>query len=89
MRVGPDAATVALELLRPAEGQVHDLIVMLESAQDCAEVVTMLITVSQTLDRAWFRLLATQVQHCLATSSSSDERGRNLQQLERLFCALS
>jgi DNA-binding FrmR family transcriptional regulator len=89
MRVGPDAAAIALVQMRPLEGQIHELIAALEKGHDCEQAIAGLATISHSLSRAGFWLLATQLRQCLATASSSDERGRNLQQLETLFLSLS
>jgi DNA-binding FrmR family transcriptional regulator len=79
----------ALHQLRLAGDLIHDLIGLLESGPDCEEATLELATIAQTLDRVGFRLLTAQFAQCLAMGSSSDDRGRRLERLERLFLSLA
>lgn len=89
MRVEPDATKDIVTRLRRAEGQIRGVIAMLESGRECDEVVTQLAAVSRALDRAGFRLLSSQLQQCLATSTSGEAQGLDLERLEKLFLSLA
>jgi len=89
MRIEPDATKDVITRLRRAEGQIRGVITMLEDDRDCGEVVIQLAAVSRALDRAGFRLLASQLQQCLATSASEEDQATNLERLEKLFLSLA
>jgi DNA-binding FrmR family transcriptional regulator len=73
-----------LNRLRRAQGQLAGVIAMVESGRDCRDVVTQLAAVSRALDRAGFKIVASNMRQCLAGESAltTDE-------LERLFLALA
>ncbi len=79
----PERAAV-LNRLRRAQGQLVGVIAMVEAGRDCREVVTQLAAVSRALDRAGFKIVASNMRQCLAGESplTTDE-------LERLFLALA
>jgi DNA-binding FrmR family transcriptional regulator len=89
MRIEPDATKDVITRLRRAEGQIRGVIAMLEDDRDCGEVVIQLAAVSRALDRAGFRLLASQLQQCLTTSASEEDQATNLERLEKLFLSLA
>jgi DNA-binding FrmR family transcriptional regulator len=89
MQTGTDASRDVTAQLCQVGAQIHDLISMLETGHDCDQAMTRLAEISHALDRAGFWLLTTQLQHCLAASSSSDTRGRDLEHLEKLFLSLA
>ena len=78
-----DRAAV-LNRLRRAQGQLAGVIAMVEDGRDCRDVVTQLAAVSKALDRAGFKIVATNMRQCLSGQSAltADE-------LERLFLALA
>jgi DNA-binding FrmR family transcriptional regulator len=79
-----DERVAVLNRLRRAQGQLAGVIAMVEEGRDCRDVVTQLAAVSRALDRAGFKIVATNMRECLAGKSalSTDE-------LERLFLALA
>jgi DNA-binding FrmR family transcriptional regulator len=79
-----DERAVVLNRLRRAQGQLAAVITMVEEGRDCRDVVTQLAAVSRALDRAGFKIVASNMRQCLAGESpmSTDE-------LERLFLALA
>ena len=81
---GDDSRSVVLNRLKRAQGQLAGVIAMVEEGRDCRDVVTQLAAVSRALDRAGFKIIATNMRECLAGESamSTDE-------LERLFLALA
>ena len=89
MRVEPDATRDVITRLRRAEGQIRGVVAMLEAGRDCGDVVVQLAAVSRALDRAGFRLLASQLQRCLATAGSAEDQATNLERLEKLFLSLA
>lgn len=78
------ARSAVLNRLRRAQGQLAGVISMVEQGKDCRDVVTQLAAVSKALDRAGFKIVATNMRQCLSGDSelSTDE-------LERLFLALA
>jgi DNA-binding FrmR family transcriptional regulator len=84
MTVDEDARAVVLNRLRRAQGQLAGVIAMVEAGRDCRDVVTQLAAVSRALDRAGFKIVASNMRQCLAgeTQMSTDE-------LERLFLTLA
>ena len=88
MQVDPQETKPILNRLRRAQGQLAGVIAMLEAGRDCKDVVTQLAAVSKALDRAGFKIVASQMPYCLTT----DENGFptvNSQELERLFLTLA
>jgi DNA-binding FrmR family transcriptional regulator len=79
-----DSRAVVLNRLKRAQGQLAGVIAMVEQGRDCRDVVTQLAAVSRALDRAGFKIIATNMRQCLAGESalSTDE-------LERLFLTLA
>jgi DNA-binding FrmR family transcriptional regulator len=89
MQHQPDATSDVITRLRRAEGQIRGVIAMLEAERDCGEVVVQLAAVSRALDRAGFRLLASQLQQCLTASPSGQQQDLDLERLEKLFLSLA
>jgi DNA-binding FrmR family transcriptional regulator len=79
-----DERAAVLNRLRRAQGQLAAVIAMVEDGRDCRDIVTQLAAVSRALDRAGFKIVATNMRQCLAGESplTTDE-------LERLFLALA
>ena len=79
-----DERAAVLNRLRRAQGQLSAVIAMVEDGRDCRDVVTQLAAVSRALDRAGFKIVASNMRQCLAGQSplTTDE-------LERLFLALA
>src|SRR4051812_49778290 len=56
----------ALTRLRRAQGQLSEVIRMIEEGRDCEDAVTQLAHASRSLDRAGFAIIATGLQQCPA-----------------------
>jgi DNA-binding FrmR family transcriptional regulator len=84
MTVDEDARAAVLNRLRRAQGQLGGVIAMVEAGRDCREVVTQLAAVSRALDRAGFKIVASNMRQCLA-----GEGAMSTDELERLFLALA
>jgi DNA-binding FrmR family transcriptional regulator len=84
MTVDADARAAVLNRLRRAHGQLAGVIAMVEAGRDCRDVVTQLAAVSRALDRAGFKIVASNMRQCMAGDAeiTTDE-------LERLFLALA
>src|SRR5262249_25350645 len=63
-----------------AQGQLAGVIAMVEQGRDCRDVVTQLAAVSRALDRAGFKIVATNMLQCL-----NGESAMSTQEPERLF----
>ena len=73
-----------LNRLRRAQGQLSAVIAMVEEGRDCRDVVTQLAAVSRALDRAGFKIVASNMRRCVA-----GEGPLTTEELERLFLALA
>jgi len=82
--VGDEAREAVLNRLRRAQGQLAGVIAMVESGRDCRDVVTQLAAVSRALDRAGFKIVASNMRQCL-----NGESAMSTDELERLFLALA
>jgi DNA-binding FrmR family transcriptional regulator len=82
--VDGDARAVVLNRLRRAQGQLAAVIAMVEEGRDCRDVVTQLAAVCSALDRAGFKIVATNMRQCL-----NGESAMTTDELERLFLALA
>ena len=79
-----DAREAVLNRLRRAQGQLAGVIAMVESGRECRDVVTQLAAVSRALDRAGFKIVASNMRQCL-----NGESAMSTDELERLFLALA
>lgn len=79
-----DERAAVLNRLRRAQGQLSAVIAMVEDGRDCRDVVTQLAAVSRALDRAGFKIVASNMRQCLAGESPL-----STEELERLFLALA
>jgi DNA-binding FrmR family transcriptional regulator len=79
-----DSNAAVLNRLRRAHGQLAGVIAMVEDGRDCRDVVTQLAAVSRALDRAGFKIVASNMRQCL-----SGQSGLTADELERLFLALA
>jgi DNA-binding FrmR family transcriptional regulator len=82
--VDEEARAAVLNRLRRAHGQLAGVIAMVQDGRDCRDIVTQLAAVSRALDRAGFKIIASNMRECLKGESpmSTDE-------LERLFLTLA
>jgi DNA-binding FrmR family transcriptional regulator len=79
-----DERDAVLNRLRRAQGQLSAVIAMVEDGRDCRDIVTQLAAVSRALDRAGFKIVASNMRQCLAGESPL-----STEELERLFLALA
>ncbi len=82
--VQDEARAAALNRLRRAKGQLAGVIAMVEDGRGCRDVVTQLAAVSRALDRAGFKIVASNMGQCLKGQSAM-----TIEELERLFLALA
>jgi len=82
--VDGDAREAVLNRLRRAQGQLAGVITMVEEGRECRDVVTQLAAVSRALDRAGFKIVASNMRQCL-----NGESAMSTDELERLFLALA
>ncbi|ALG83641.1 metal-sensitive transcriptional regulator [Gordonia phthalatica] len=83
-----EATTAVLNRLRRAQGQLGGVIAMIEDGRDCKDIVTQLAAVSRALDRAGFKIIATNLRECLSDEPESGA-GPDLETLEKLFLTLA
>lgn len=79
-----DANAAVLNRLRRAQGQLTGVIAMVADGRDCRDIVTQLAAVSRALDRAGFKIVASNMRQCLAGESAM-----TTEELERLFLTLA
>ena len=79
-----DARAAVLNRLRRAQGQLAGVIAMVEQGRNCRDVVTQLAAVSRALDRAGFKIVASNMRQCL-----NGESAMSTEELERLFLTLA
>jgi DNA-binding FrmR family transcriptional regulator len=82
--VEAEGRAAVLNRLRRAQGQLAGVIAMVEEGRDCREVVTQLAAVSHALDRAGFKIVASNMRRCV-----SGESAMTADELERLFLTLA
>ncbi len=88
--VGNDETNaLVLNRLRRAQGQLGGVITMIEQGRDCKEVVTQLAAVSRALDRAGFKIVATELRECLSGESAEGAEPISEAELEKLFLTLA
>ena len=87
MDVDSQTMAAVIKRLRRAQGQVGGVIKMIEEGRDCADVVTQLAAASRALDRAGFKIIATGLQECAASTDGTADADRA--QLEKLFLSLA
>ena len=82
--VDEDARAAVLNRLRRAQGQLAGVIAMVENGRNCRDVVTQLAAVSRALDRAGFKIVASNMGPC-----PQGESAMTIEELERLFLTLA
>ena len=85
MKVDESAVDPVLKRLRRAHGQLAGVIAMIENGRDCAEVVAQLAAVSRALNRAGFKIVASEMRQCL---TSDTDPALAEEQMEKLFRTL-
>lgn len=66
---------------------VNVMVQMIDSGRDCKDVITQLATASRALDRAGFKLIASDLEKYV--SDDSEQAVVDRAQLEKLFLALA
>jgi DNA-binding FrmR family transcriptional regulator len=84
-----DAIAAVLNRLRRAQGQLAGVISMIEQGRGCKDVVTQLAAVSLALDRAGFKIVATELRECVVGTSTNGDAPMTEAELEKLFLALA
>jgi DNA-binding FrmR family transcriptional regulator len=84
MTAEDEARAAVLNRLKRAQGQLGGVIAMVEDGRDCRDVVTQLAAVSRALDRAGFKIVASNMRQCL-----SGESALTTDELEQLFLTLA
>jgi DNA-binding FrmR family transcriptional regulator len=82
--VEDEARAAVLNRLRRAQGQLAGVIAMVEDGRSCRDIVTQLAAVSRAIDRAGFKIVATNMGQCLSGQSAM-----SIDELEHLFLALA
>ena len=82
----PLPRTEVVHRLRRIEGQVRGLQRMVEEGRDCAEVVTQIAAARAALDRLGHRVVALNLEQCLAGAALGETGER---ELERSLAALA
>ena len=78
------ARDAVLNRLRRAQGQLAGVIAMIEADRECRDVVTQLAAVSRAIDRAGFKIVASNMRACLTGDSPM-----SAEELEKLFLTLA
>jgi DNA-binding FrmR family transcriptional regulator len=85
-----DSVVAVLNRLRRAQGQLAGVIAMIEQGRDCKDIVTQLAAVSHALDRAGFKIVATQLRECVyGAGAEGGQQPMTEAELEKLFLALA
>jgi DNA-binding FrmR family transcriptional regulator len=84
MTADDEARAAVLNRLKRAQGQLGGVIAMVEDGRDCRDIVTQLAAVSRALDRAGFKIVASNMRQCL-----SGESALTTDELEQLFLTLA
>lgn len=85
MQIPLAQASPTINRLKRAHGQLAGVIRMLESSEECEDIVTQLAAAGRALDRAGFQLIALGLRQCLVEGSDTPE----IEKLEKLFLSLA
>ena len=87
----PSDIDAVLARLRRAHGQLGGVIAMIEQGRSCKDVVTQLAAVSRALDRAGFKIIASNLRDCITRSEAqrADAPAVSIDELEKLFLSLA
>ncbi|NUS44364.1 MAG: metal-sensitive transcriptional regulator [Mycobacteriaceae bacterium] len=86
MRLQPEDTKAVITRMKRAHGHLAGVIRMLEQGAECEEVLTQLAAVNKALGRSGYALVATGLQHCLATEGPN---GLDARKLEKVFLSLA
>lgn len=81
----PAELKAVLNRLRRAQGQLAAVISMVEDGRDCRDIVTQLAAVSKAIDRAAFKVVASNLKACVMGENPG---GPDQGELEKLFMSL-
>lgn len=85
----PEMTGEALTRLKRARGQLNAVIEMMESGQGCRDALTQLAAVSKAIDRAGYKIIASDMRYCEATCERGEAPEVTEDELEKLFLALA
>lgn len=71
--------------LKRANGQLTALIQAIEDDADCRDIIMQLSAVSKAIDRAGFKILATELQECVLNPDGKQD----VNELEKMFLSLA
>lgn len=91
MDLPPQIQTEIINRLRRASGQIDGVIAMMQSGRSCRDVVTQLSAASRAVDRAGYKLIATNMKECLLAEAANPDHTPEITsaELEKLFLTLS
>lgn len=89
MQFDPTVSADAIKRLRRVEGQIGGIIRMIEDERECREVFQQVAAATKALERAGFKLLASQLRACLMDEDAASDDGYGPEELEKLFLSLS
>ncbi|OFV76432.1 metal-sensitive transcriptional regulator [Rhodococcus erythropolis] len=84
-----DSIALVLNRRRRAHGQLAGVISMIEQGRDCKDVVTHIAAVSEALDRAGFKIVASGLRECMTGDTENGKEPITEAELEKLFLALA
>jgi DNA-binding FrmR family transcriptional regulator len=88
--INPETRRKVINRLRRASGQLNGAIKALEGeTDDCRAVVLQLAAISEAVKRAGFVVVASGMRHCLDNQDSDAESETTIEELEKLFLALT
>lgn len=83
----PGDLDAVLARLRRAHGQLGGVISMIAQGRSCKDVVTQLAAVSKALDRAGYKIIASDLRDCI--TPSEHRPALSMDELEKLFLSLA
>ena len=86
MELEPTEIKAITTRMKKAHGHLATVIRMLEEGEECEDVLTQLAAVNKALGRSGYALVATGLQHCIATEGPENV---DQKKLEKLFLALA
>jgi DNA-binding FrmR family transcriptional regulator len=78
-----------LARLRRIEGQIGGIMRMIESGRECRDVVRQVSAASKALDQVGFKILASNLRHCVRNERAARRAGYTEEELEKLFLQLA
>ena len=89
MQISDEQRRQILTRLRRVEGQIRGIQGMIESDDDCGDVITQFSAALKALERSAFKYFSANLALCAQRPEEADAQGYTAEKLEKIFLQLA